>query len=208
MGEQTQTPHLSLWGVGSLPTLPRAVPDLWSQVPSGSDFLGESLCERDHQDPGKFPVWRGAGEGSGRRGTGGEDEAPRNTEPARLPRGVQPRGLESPPRLLPLPAGAPPELRPAPGTLVGTGLSNRTGPSGGQYVPSRGSWKWLQGSLQGAQGHSDRVGRSGMPGDRGQTGLQRPSGCHRGKGRHWGRERHKQALRRGKDRNALRTHRT
>lgn len=47
-----------------------------------------------------------------------------------------------------------------------------------------------------------------MPGDRGQTGLQRPSGCHRGKGRHWGRERHKQALRRGKDRNALRTHRT
>lgn len=105
-------------------TLPRAVPDLWSQVPSGSDFLGESLCERDHQDPGKFPVWRGAGEGSGRRGTGGEDEAPRTTEPAhlRLPRGVEPHGLESPPRLPPLPAGAPPELRPAPGTLVGTGL--------------------------------------------------------------------------------------
>lgn len=74
MGEQTQTPHLSLWGVGSLPTLPRAVPDLWSQVPAGFDFLGERLSDRD-QDPGKLPVWRGGGE---------EDEAPQDTEPAHL----------------------------------------------------------------------------------------------------------------------------
>ena len=69
MGEQTQTPHLSLWGVGSLPTLPRAVSDLWSQVPAGFDFLGERLSDRD-QDPGELPVWRGGGEGSGRQGQG------------------------------------------------------------------------------------------------------------------------------------------
>lgn len=123
MGEQTETPHLSLWGMGSLPTLPRAVADLWSQVPSGFDFLGESLCERD-QDPGKLLVWRGAGEGSGRQGAGEEDEAPQNTEPThlQLQRGMEPRGLESPPRFLPLTEGAPPGLCPTPGTEVGTGL--------------------------------------------------------------------------------------
>ena len=76
MGEQTQTPHLSLWGVGSLPTLPRAVPDLWSQVPAGFDFLGERLSDRD-QDPGELPVWRGGGEGSGRKGQGERMKPPR-----------------------------------------------------------------------------------------------------------------------------------
>lgn len=54
------------------------------------------------------------------------------------------------------------------------------------------------------------MGRSGRDarGPGVDWGLQKPSGCQRGKGRHWGRERHKQALQRGKDRNALRTHRT
>lgn len=122
MGEQTQTPHLSLWGVGSLPTLPRAVSDLWSQVPAGFDFLGERLSDRD-QDPGELPVWRGGGEGSGRQGQGERMKPPQNTEPAhlRLQGGVEPRGLESPPTLLPLTEGALPVLRPAPGTQGGKG---------------------------------------------------------------------------------------
>lgn len=168
MGEQTQTPHLSLWGVGSLPTLPRAVLDLWSQVPTGFDFLGERLSDRD-QDPGKLPVWRGGG---------GEDEAPQNTEPAHL----RLEGCGAPwPRE---PSHAPAAYRR--GTASAPPRSWHSGRDGAE-VPAQGPLEASTSSAAGAgSGRDSRgaysgvreavtewAGVAGMPGDPGQTGACR-----------------------------------